>query len=231
MLARRLEGTSVLVASDRYLAGRMAEHHFAATVHILDDGFQHFQLDRDVDIVIVGREDIATPRTVPAGRLREPLDTLIAADAILTADPDVRIDAVGVDVPIFTLRRSLGAAQGGLAGGAPAAGPVLAVAGVASPQRFFDDLRAAGWVVSRTLAFRDHHPYSRLDVREIFGTARAAAVRGVVTTEKDYVRLLPHRPFPMPIGWLPLTVEPEPHDAFLHWLAASIGEARDIIVD
>ena len=92
MLARQLPGVSVLVSPDRYLAGRVAEHHFGATVHVLDDGFQHLQLDRDVDIVIVGRDDIAHPETLPRGRLREPLDTLIAADAIVTADDEVEVD-------------------------------------------------------------------------------------------------------------------------------------------
>src|SRR6188768_3623822 len=54
MLARCLPGASVLVCTDRYLAGRLAEHQFGASVHILDDGFQHLQLDRDIDIVMVG---------------------------------------------------------------------------------------------------------------------------------------------------------------------------------
>ena len=53
MLARQLEGVSVLVCPDRYLAGRLAEHHLGATVHLLDDGFQHFRLHRDADIVVV----------------------------------------------------------------------------------------------------------------------------------------------------------------------------------
>src|SRR4051812_35187847 len=54
MLARQLEGAAVLVSSERYLAGRVAEHHLGATVHVLDDGFQHLQLDRDVDILLIG---------------------------------------------------------------------------------------------------------------------------------------------------------------------------------
>ena len=54
-------------------------------MHVLDDGFQHLQLDRDIDLVIVGREDVERPVTLPGGRLREPLDTLVAADAVLTA--------------------------------------------------------------------------------------------------------------------------------------------------
>ena len=58
MLARQLPGVPILVSSDRYLAGRLAEHHFGVTVHLLDDGFQHLQLDRDVDLVIVEPDDL-----------------------------------------------------------------------------------------------------------------------------------------------------------------------------
>ena len=72
MLARQLPGVPVLVSSDRYLAGRLAEHQFGVTVHLLDDGFQHLQLDRDVDLVIVKQDDLdSSARTLPAGRLRE----------------------------------------------------------------------------------------------------------------------------------------------------------------
>ena len=105
MLARSLPGASVLVSSDRYLAGRLAEHQFNPSVHILDDGFQHLQLDRDVDIVMLGHDDVAHPVTLPGGRLREPLDTLVAADAIVAADDDVVVDAAGWDVPVFRTRR------------------------------------------------------------------------------------------------------------------------------
>src|SRR4029453_15234077 len=80
MLARQLPGVPVLVSSDRYLAGRLAEHHFGVTVHLLDDGFQHLQLDRDLDLVIVSRDDLdPRTRTLPSGRLREKADALIAA--------------------------------------------------------------------------------------------------------------------------------------------------------
>jgi 3-deoxy-D-manno-octulosonic-acid transferase len=59
---------SVVASPDRYLAGRLAEHHLGATVHILDDGFQHLQLERDIDIVLIAREDVDNPSTLPAGR-------------------------------------------------------------------------------------------------------------------------------------------------------------------
>jgi tetraacyldisaccharide 4'-kinase len=225
MLARQLDGVAVLASASRYLAGRLAEHHFGCTVHVLDDGFQHLQLERDVDIVILGRDDVAHPVTLPRGRLREPLDTLIAADAVVTADDGIDVDGLEPHVAVFGARRALGRPEGVDAGAM-----VLAVAGIASPERFFDDLRASGYTLAGTLAFRDHHPYSRRDVQRIFETARAAGAEVVLTTEKDFVRLLPHRPFSMPAGWVPLTMEPDPLPEFRRWLAGSVSAARDIIV-
>ena len=236
MLARRLEGASVLVSPDRYLAGCLAEHALGATVHVLDDGFQHLQLERDVDILIIGRDDVARPVTLPRGRLREPLDSMVAADAIVAADDDVEIDVSDLEIPLFRVRRSLGAATG-FSGGMVSSGsfvlersePVAALAGIASPARFFDELRTAGYSVALTLPYADHHPYSRADVRRVFEGASRAGAAAVVTTEKDFVRLLPHRPFPMPLGWVPLTMEPDPLPDFRRWLAESVAAARDMV--
>lgn len=223
MLARQLPGASVLVSADRYLAGRLAEHHLGATVHLLDDGFQHLQLDRDIDILILGRDDIATPVTLPAGRLREPLDSLIAADAIVLADDEVRIEGAGPDVPIFRARRTL----------APVAGldrgeRVFAVAGIAAPGRFFADLRAAGWTLAGSRGYADHYRFSRADLERLTGEARAAGAAAILTTEKDFVRLLPFRPFAIPVAWAPLTMVPDPLPEFRRWLAGSLDAARDI---
>ena len=99
MLAGQLPGVCVLTCPDRYRAGTLAERELGATVHVLDDGFQHLQLDRDIDLVIVGREDIAHPVTLPGGRLREPLDTLVAADAVLVEE-GVVIESAGFDLPV-----------------------------------------------------------------------------------------------------------------------------------
>jgi len=107
--------------------------------------------------------------------------------------------------------------------------PALAVAAVASPSRFFDDLRALGCTLVKTLTFRDHHPYSRRDLNRIMTAAKAAGARVILTTEKDYVRLLPFRPFAMPIECVPLTMEPDPLPEFRQWLAGSLRAARDIV--
>jgi len=219
MLARQLPGVVVVVSPDRYLAGQRAEQDLGVTVHVLDDGFQHLQLERDIDLLILGRDDIADPVTLPGGHLREPLDTIIAADAVLTADDDVVVDMPGLDVPVFRLRRS----------GVPRAvttEPVLAVAGIASPERFFDDLREAGWPVAERMVFEDHHRYTRKDVDRMAAVTRGAGAVRVVTTEKDYVRLLPYRPFPLPVEPLPAAVQPEPAAEFAQWLLGEIATVR-----
>lgn len=251
MLARQLEGVAVLASSSRYLAGRLAEHHFGCTVHVLDDGFQHFSLRRDADIVVVDREDIDQPVTLPAGRLREPIDAAAWADAVMALD-DANVESVAAMRPFESLRAAPSHVEGRQAQGgparpvwrarrrqgpawlaepmgapiAPSSGPVLAVAGIARPASFFRDLRAAGWTIARELPYRDHHPYSRRDVATIFDAARASGAGVVVTTEKDLVRLLPFRPFPLPVACVPLTVEIDPAPTFDAWLATILEEAR-----
>jgi tetraacyldisaccharide 4'-kinase len=103
------------------------------------------------------------------------------------------------------------------------------VAGIAGPERFFEDLRSGGLAVVATAAFRDHHRYSRRDLDRLVRTARAAGAARIVTTEKDYVRLLPFRPFALPIDWVPLTMEPDPLPDFRVWLAGALNAARDVI--
>ncbi len=220
MLARALDGASVLVSPDRYLAGRLAEHAFDATVHVLDDGFQHLQLDRDIDIVLVGRDDVAKPITLPSGRLREPLDTLIAADAVLAADDEVSV--AGLDLPFFRTRRSIRIP-------AITGQSAFLVAGIAAPDRFFEDLRCLGCAIAGARGFADHHPYSRKDLAGIAEAARRAGAEVIVTTEKDYVRMLPWRPFPLRVECAALTMEPDPQSEFRHWLTGALGAARDIV--
>jgi tetraacyldisaccharide 4'-kinase len=228
MLARQHEGIAVLVSPSRYLSGRVAEHHLGCTVHVLDDGFQHFDLHRDADILVVAREDLERPQTLPSGRLREPLDAAAACDAVVCLD-DADVRAIAAGRPTWRARRRQGAARLAEPMGAPVEGTadaVVAVAGIAQPSAFFDDLRSAGWSLARELPFPDHHRYSRRDVAAIFEAARASGASLVITTEKDLVRLLPLRPFPLRVAFVPLTVAVEPAEAFDDWLRTRLQDAR-----
>ena len=112
MLAERLDGVSVVVCADRYRAGRLAETRLGATVHVLDDGFQHLGLARDLDLVVVRAEDLEQP-TFPAGRLRERPAAAGRANALIVEAPDREAAAAVADrlgvATRFLLRRSLGA--------------------------------------------------------------------------------------------------------------------------
>jgi tetraacyldisaccharide 4'-kinase len=95
---------------------------------------------------------------------------------------------------------------------------VFVVAGIARPERFLADLKAAGWQVAGSLAFRDHHHFSRTDMARIEAAAAAAGAEAIVTTEKDAVRLDVSRGGRLPIAVVPLTATVEPAAAFRSWL-------------
>ena len=225
MLANTLPGVPVLVSADRYLSGCLAERRFNATVHILDDGFQHHALARDVDLLLVSEEDL-TDRPLPTGWLRERLGAAAAADAALvTAGYDSAVDRVArtLGVPTaFRVTRAIGAPRTLTPTREPVVIPsasrVFVVAAIARPERFVSDVAAAGWQIVGTMTFRDHHVFTQADVARIAAAARAAASAIVLTTEKDGVRLEACDLLDMPIASVPLTVGVEPADAFREWL-------------
>jgi tetraacyldisaccharide 4'-kinase len=225
MLARAVPGVPVLVGASRYASGRLAEERFGATVHLLDDGFQHVQMARDVDLLVVSEDDLKD-RPLPIGRLREPLAAAAQADAaIVPAGYPVAVDRVARAVGIataFQMTRAISAPHTIAAAAEPIVVPpesrVFAVAGIARPERFFADVDAAGWRIVGQLAFRDHHIFTQADVRRITGAARNAAAAIVLTTEKDAVRLERCDLTGLPIAAVPLVVGVEPADAFRAWL-------------
>ena len=236
MLARAVPGALVLVGANRYLSGRLAEERLGATVHLLDDGFQHFELARDVDLLLVADEDL-TDQTLPGGRLREPLAAAAFADAALvvagylTAAERV---ARSLGVPVaFYVTRTLGVPRtfAGESVVVPTAARVFLVAGIAGPERFFSDVASAGWQVVGTMAFPDHHRFSARDVARIAKAARSAAAAIVLTTEKDAVRLAGQTIGDLPIASVPLIISVEPADRFRDWLLARLSAVRQTSQD
>jgi tetraacyldisaccharide 4'-kinase len=193
-------------------------------VHLLDDGFQHLVLARDVDLLLVCEDDL-TDRLLPSGRLREPLDVASAADALLVTvayeSAAGRIGrALGVSTT-FRVSREIGAPRMITTGETvvvPTGDPVFAVAGIARPEGFFTDIEGAGWHVAGTLAFRDHHPFGQRDVERIAARAKSVAAAIVLTTEKDAMRLAACDLNGLPIAAVPLNARIEPADLFEHWL-------------
>ena len=221
LLARTLRDVPVLVSADRYMAGLFAEQHLGATVSLLDDGFQHLQLERDVDLLLVSPADLQE-RVLPAGRLREPLDAAQFADAVLVAGTDDDVASVAAALGrsnAFRVVQNYWRVQKappntervGAVLSDPAA-RVVAFAGIARPERFFNALRSLGYDVARELTFRDHHWYTPRDLETIRAAARDTNASLIVTTEKDAVRC------DMDVAVLPMTVTIEPAAAFESWL-------------
>jgi len=181
LIARRL-GAPVVVGESRYAAGRLAEKKFDSQLHILDDGFQHRSLARDFDIVLMTAADFED-RLVPSGRLREPLSSLERADAIvLPAELAIENAALRNKV-LWRINRNL------VIAGAPEAPFVFC--GIARPEQFFAQVRAAGFSPAAEGVFRDHHAYSREDIEQLLATRARACAGGFVTTEKDAINLGP----------------------------------------
>lgn len=229
MLARTLPGVPVVVGANRYESGRLAEERFGITVHLLDDGFQHLRIARDVDIVVVSEEDLSD-RPLPGGRLREPLAAAADADAaIVAAGYPVAVDRIARTLGIgtaFQLTYAIGAPHTIAAQAEPIVVPpearVFAVAGIARPQRFFADIDAAGWRLVGQMAFRDHHPFTQADVRRIAESAKSSAAAIILTTEKDAVRLERTDLTGLPIAAVPLVVGIEPAELFRRWLLSRL---------
>ena len=197
LITRRLQ-VPVIVGEDRYEAGRFAEGRFGPQLHLLDDGFQHRALAREFDIVLVTPQD-ASDRLLPAGRLREPLNELRRAAAVVLAS--------GASEESFPMQGKLvwRVKRGIVAQGIPAR-PVVFCA-IARPQNFLLQLRAANVEPTAQAFYRDHHVYSEKDVRELLELRQRSEAGGFVTTEKDAVNLGPYLAALAPLAVVPVRME------------------------
>jgi len=201
-LAHRLPGVPIVVDADRVRGGIDALTR-GADVLVLDDGYQHLKLERDLNLALVDAGDPwGGGRMAPGGRLREPIDGLARADAVLVTkvppDPTTVLDGIrrtvaGIapDLPVFAARLEPTAIRrsGQTARPAVLAGTrVLAVAALGRPEGFAELLRGAGARVVETRWFPDHHPFTQNEIDEALG--RAGDLEAVVaTTAKDAVKM------------------------------------------
>ena len=197
LIARKLQ-IPVIVGEDRYEAGRFAESKFGPELHLLDDGFQHRALERDFDIVLVAPQD-ADDGLLPAGRLREPLSSLRRADAVVLVS--------GASAESFPLDGKLvWRVRRGIQPRDVPPRPVV-FCGIARPQNFVLQLRAAQIEPAAEAFYRDHHAYSEADIRELLELKQRSEAGGFVTTEKDAVNLGVHLSALQPLAVVPVRME------------------------
>jgi tetraacyldisaccharide 4'-kinase len=205
-LARALPGVAVYTGADRYAAGMAAWEEFHPDLFLLDDGFQHFQLHRDLDLVLL---DAASPFgngcLLPRGPLREPRSALKAAQVIILTRfaPErhqAQLDALHQDFPDKTIMTAAISPVGvtSYPGGhveTPEAmrhRALVAFAGLARPEVFTTTLQELGVDLKGFRAFPDHHVYRRQEVRDLADRARTLGAGALITTGKDWARLGEH---------------------------------------
>ncbi len=226
LLIARESQVPVYVAAERYEAGLSAERSAEAQskaprdaeespglkAHILDDGFQHRQLARDIDVLLLSRRDL-NDHLLPAGNLREPLSAALRAQviAIPADEPEVeaQLKSMGWQGIFWRLHRRMEIPQ--------LDGPFAAFCGIARPDQFFHGLESAGVTLAARTVFADHHDYTAADLARIQSTARAAGAKALLTTEKDRIRL-GGLTATLPILTVQLRIEIEDESAAIDWL-------------
>jgi tetraacyldisaccharide 4'-kinase len=195
MLKGRLgERVAFGVGADRYAAGRKLEEK-GIEIFLLDDGFQHLELARDVDVLMLdGSRKLRNEALLPAGMLREPISSCERADLLVVTRMREREPVEAADAH----RHAIFYAQTRLLGFRVCGGrgvpryltemeqrPLFAFCGIGNPEAFFSDLQRWNVPVTGTRSFRDHHRYAAGDLRGLLAAAERAGARGFVTTEKD----------------------------------------------
>jgi tetraacyldisaccharide 4'-kinase len=239
-LAKALPDVPIIVSADRFRAGIIGEQRFQATVHLLDDGFQHLALYRDLDVVLL---DVTRPPSdyalLPAGRLREPFTALRRAHWVILTRTELgdasvlqgQVQSVNPNARIFrasTRFAGLVDARSGLP--EPHWGllqkKVWAFSGIGNPAAFFADLRSWGFWVIKESIFPDHHVYDSTELMIISLFSRKVGAKALLTTEKDVMNLPPDWNPPMPLFGCCIQTEIEEKMEFERALLAEVEAAR-----
>ena len=219
LLAERLPGIPVIVGENRFEAGRHAVEAHGASVIVLDDGYQNRTIAKTLEILVVSaRAPWGNGRLFPRGQLREPLSSLRRSHLVVVTNPESadEVDAItrmlrlhDSPAPVVTARyEPLEARRAGDGARLPLSElrgrRLLGFGGLASPRSFMETLRGLGVPLAGFAEFGDHHWYTDADLAEVVRRARIARAEGLITTEKDAVRLRELAPPGLPL-WV-LTV-------------------------
>ena len=216
MLARQVPAATVCVSPDRYLGGVLAEK-LGCSIHILDDGFQHIELARNLDILVTTIGEIPKGRVIPVGTLREPKDAAARAHFLVVSDATA--GAATTEAWELGVSQACGSRRTLKSPLNNTGQRVLTVAGIAHPDRFVSSVKDNGWNVVDSIAFNDHHRYTMNDLAAIEAKMKSTGADVVITTEKDGVRFEALSP-PFQIHRVSLVVEFDPPTALFESVKA-----------
>jgi tetraacyldisaccharide 4'-kinase len=202
LLARMLPSVPIVLCADRFRGGQAAEECFQVDAHILDDGFQHLALARDLDLVALdATQPISNWRLLPAGRQREPLSALRRAQIVVITRSDsadstpleALVRKASPKTKVFrsqtVLRDWVDAWSGESIPHSKIHGQkVAAFCGIGNPDAFFADLLRWGFNLVGQSAFADHHLYTEAEIQQLTAAARKNGATALLTTQKDAVK-------------------------------------------
>jgi tetraacyldisaccharide 4'-kinase len=236
LLAQNLQGIAAVICNpNRVAAGNWAVANLSTQVFVLDDGFQHLRLARDLNIVTI---DATNPwgggKLLPKGRLREQPEGLTRADCVVLTRADQSEDQIGIkrlihelagDIPVFASRMQTSGVRT-LAGETVASPmqPAGAFCGVGNPEAFFAQLRREGYELAFTQAFADHHQYKQTDVDALAREAQARGARSLITTAKDATKLRSLN-LPLPCYVLEIQISIDDEDRFVQLIRNAVPRA------
>lgn len=208
LLAEQLQGIAAVISdADRFAAGQWAIAELGSDVFILDDGFQHLQLARDLNVVTLDATDAwGGGHLLPRGRLRERPGGLSRADCIVVTRTDQaadlnslksEIERVSNHRPLFTSRMEVSGlrpvfqatAAVDVATKQEVVAPIAAFAGIGNQRSFLRQLQSEGYEPVSISVFPDHHSYRQADIDGIVMKAKSAGAKSLITTAKDAVKL------------------------------------------
>jgi tetraacyldisaccharide 4'-kinase len=232
MTAKKLPGVPVVVAARRARAAGAARELFGAEVIVMDDGYQHHALFRDVNVLVVNAENpVGNGMILPAGPLREPVSGAGRADVLwLVGEGDVPpfVHRYAPGIPVVRARSVFGGlvkrAGGALSPDGLPGRRVMAFSGIARPDRFYEGLGRLGAVIADRAAFPDHHRYSDEDVALLNRKAETVKAEMFITTEKDLARLSGDAPFALPVAALVMGVEASGDDVLIDMILRKMRE-------
>jgi tetraacyldisaccharide 4'-kinase len=228
LMAVSLDRVPVVIGSDRYSAGQLAIERFRPDVLLLDDGFQHLRLHRDLDVVLLDAvRPFGNGYLLPRGRLREPVRGLARSHAVVLTRSGQKepsyCRALGQILsprPLFRARHRIyvhrlvpagepvhQSSHRSLSNNSLAGREIFAFSGLARNEAFHASLTDLGSILTGSLGFDDHHRYDRGDLHRIVETAHRASCRCLVTTEKDVVKIPGGTCLPMELAVVGVTMD------------------------
>jgi len=239
LIARHLANIPVITGKNRYAAARYALKNFDINLIILDDAFQHRTLFRDVDILLLDvKRPFGNGLLIPGGRLREPTGSIKRADIIVsTGIGEENVSTISRIIKerfsgkmLFTGYRKARDVMKGqtgeiLSGDYLRGRKIYAFSGIAQPDNFLLTITAQGGIVTGDRVFPDHHVYKREDLKHVKEQAAASRADMILTTEKDYMKLVDFGDLLEDIFILRITMEVAQERELLKYILARLAKA------